>query len=100
MAEAKVKAAFSELGIAFEAASHEPVTTVEAGLAAVGGLDCVFAKNLFVKDKKAGCFLLTVAHDTAVNMKSLPALLKTATLQGVAVCACDIPQLPQPPSPV
>ena len=77
MAEAKVKAAFSELGIAFEAASHEPVTTVEAGLAAVGGLDCVFAKNLFVKDKKAGCFLLTVAHDTAVNMKSLPALLKT-----------------------
>ena len=77
MAEAKVKAAFSELGIAFESASHEPVTTVEAGLAAVGGLDCVFAKNLFVKDKKAGCFLLTVAHDTAVNMKSLPALLKT-----------------------
>ena len=71
------KAAFSELGIAFESASHEPVTTVEAGLAAVGGLDCVFAKNLFVKDKKAGCFLLTVAHDTAVNMKSLPALLKT-----------------------
>ena len=37
----------------------------------------MFAKNLFVKDKKAGCFLLTVAHDTAVNMKSLPALLKT-----------------------
>ena len=33
MAEAKVKAAFSELGIAFEAASHEPVTTVEAAAA-------------------------------------------------------------------
>ena len=47
---------------------------------------------------------LTLGNDAAapaagggLGAHGLPALLKTATLQGVAVCACDIPQLPQPP---
>lgn len=72
---AKVEAAFGANGLKWECTAHEPVLTVEAGLAAVGALKCSFAKNLFVKDKKAGLFLLTVTHDRKVDMKKLPELL-------------------------
>jgi hypothetical protein len=73
----KVKALCAELSIPWECLEHEPVTTVEAGLEAVASLKCAFAKNLFVKDKKHGLFLLTVTHDRKVDMKkALPELLK------------------------
>ena len=44
MAEAKVKAAFPELGIAFEAASHEPGATGGAGRPAVFSDDASAAR--------------------------------------------------------
>ena len=49
---------------------------VEAGLQAIEG-KCpgVFVKNLVVRDKKAGLFLLSVRHDAKVDMKALPQLL-------------------------
>ena len=74
---AACKEAFDSESIPWEVLQHEPVATVEAGLEAVGALGCSFAKNLFVKDKKAGLFLLTVTHDCKVDMKKLPALLGT-----------------------
>jgi prolyl-tRNA synthetase len=75
-AQAAVKKSFDGLSIPWECVEHEPVLTVEAGLKEVGALGCAFAKNLFVKDKKAGLFLLTTTCDRKVDMKKLPGLLK------------------------
>jgi hypothetical protein len=72
---AAVKSSFSGLSIPWKCIEHEPVLTVDAGLAAVGSSGAAFAKNLFVKDKKAGLFLLTTTASRAVDMKKLPALL-------------------------
>jgi prolyl-tRNA synthetase len=73
--EAKCKASFAELSIEWNVLEHAPVMTVEEGLACTGSLGCSFAKNLFVKDKKAGLFLITVMHDCKVDMKKLPSML-------------------------
>ena len=73
---AEVKKSFDDLSIPWDSHTHEPVMTVEAGLAAVGALGCSFAKNLFFKDKKAGLFLITTTADRKVDIKALPALLK------------------------
>jgi prolyl-tRNA synthetase len=43
-------------------------------------------KNLFLKDKKHGLFLLTVPHDREVNMKALPGML---SLTGAAFRMAD-----------
>ena len=43
---------------------------------APAGLLC--AKNLFLRDKKAGLFLLTISAETDVDMKALPGLLGIA----------------------
>lgn len=73
---AAVQGSFNDLSIPWTCHTHEPVLTVEAGLAAVGGSSgAAFAKNLFVKDKKAGLFLLTTTASRAVDMKKLPGLL-------------------------
>ena len=72
---AKCKAAFASESIAWEVLEHAPVMTVDEGLAAVASLKCSFAKNLFVKDKKAGLFLITVTHDRKVDTKKLGGLL-------------------------
>ena len=72
---AACKDAFAAQNIPWTILEHEPVLTVEAGLEAVKSLQCSFAKNLFVKDKKAGLFLLAVTHDRKVDMKKLPGLL-------------------------
>ena len=75
MAFQKVKDSFDSLSIPWEALEHESVQTIEAGLKGVGPLEALFAKNLFVRDKKAGLFLLTVPHDRKVDLKNLPQLL-------------------------
>ncbi len=71
MSSDPVKQAFADLSIPWVSVEHEPVLTVEAGLAAVGSLDSAFAKNLFIKDKKAGLFLVTVTHNRKVDLKKL-----------------------------
>ena len=56
---------------------HEAVPTIEAGLKVVkfsGAFeDAMFAKNLFLHDKKKKnrLWLVVAAHDTAVDMKQL-----------------------------
>ena len=73
-----VKKSFLEQSIPWSCVEHEPVLTVDAGLKAVGSSGGSFAKNLFVKDKKAGLFLLTAAADCAIDLKKLPSLLGIA----------------------
>jgi hypothetical protein len=52
---------------------------VDAGLAAIEGkLTGTFIKNLLVKDKKAGLFLVSVRSDAKVDMKALPAAVGAA----------------------
>jgi len=72
---APLQAIFDELSIAPKTKDHEPVMTVEAGLEATKDMGCAFSKNLFIKDKKAGMYLLVVTHDRKVDMKGLPGLL-------------------------
>lgn len=67
--------AFADLGLEYRCKDHAVAMTVEEGLAATADLNCAFAKNLFVRDKKLGLFLLTVTHDRKVDMKVLPTLL-------------------------
>mmetsp|Transcript_29350 Transcript_29350/g.48675 ORF Transcript_29350/g.48675 Transcript_29350/m.48675 type:complete len:486 (+) Transcript_29350:44-1501(+) len=73
MADEPINAAFSDLGIEGKTIDHEVAMTVEAGLMQLesNGLDCLFVKNLFVRDKKAGLFLLSVAADAHVDLKAV-----------------------------
>ena len=48
---------------------------MEAGLEAVADLKCAFSKNLLIKDKKAGLYLVVVTADRKVDMKLLPGKL-------------------------
>ncbi|KOO22648.1 bifunctional aminoacyl-tRNA synthetase [Chrysochromulina tobinii] len=76
-----VKAAFEGLSIPWECVEHNPIEKVEEGLEldSIKSLGCSFAKNLFIKDKKAGFFLLVVTADRKLDMKKLPGLLGKGT---------------------
>ena len=58
-----VLAKLSELNIAHRTYAHVAVPTVDEQRAALGSLPGVLTKNLLLKDKKAGTFLVTVAAD-------------------------------------
>ena len=72
-------AALAEVGITETTKlEHAQAPKVEDMIAftkdkAPAGLLC--AKNLFLRDKKAGMFLLTIGADTNIDMKALPGLL-------------------------
>ncbi len=70
-----VLAKMNELNIAHRTYAHVAVPTVDEQRAALGSLPGVLTKNLLLKDKKAGTFLVTVAADRHVDMKKLPTLL-------------------------
>ncbi|ETV83722.1 proline-tRNA ligase [Aphanomyces astaci] len=70
MAE-KIVAAFHALGIPLENVDHVPAFTVEEQAAAVGHLPGVLTKNLVLKDKKEGIFLICAAAHQTVEVKSL-----------------------------
>jgi Ala-tRNA(Pro) deacylase len=65
------------LGIAHQTVWHEPVFTVEEAQTQrdrdhlVGG----FTKNLFLRDKKGGLFLVVAPEDATIELKSLHRLL-------------------------
>jgi prolyl-tRNA synthetase len=55
--------------------SHPHAFTVAEQDAVVKGVQGHFTKNLFIKDKKYGIYLLTVANDREVDLKAFAALL-------------------------
>jgi len=71
----ELQAILTELNISPATKEHAEVLTVEAGLAAVADMGCSFSKNLLIKDKKAGLFLVVVTADRKVDMKVLPGKL-------------------------
>eukprot|EP00752_Nemacystus_decipiens_P005650 g5113.t1 len=64
-----------ELGIEGALFEHQLAMTVQEQAKALGSITGEKTKNLFLKDKKAGLFLVTVRHDRPTDMKTLAKLL-------------------------
>ncbi|MCB1555749.1 MAG: prolyl-tRNA synthetase associated domain-containing protein [Alphaproteobacteria bacterium] len=62
------------LDISYSLYHHEPFFTVEEGRDFEKDIPGTHCRNLFLKDKKDSMFLLTLANETAVDLKQLPAL--------------------------
>ena len=60
-----------ELQIAVTTVDHPPLFTVQESQALRGTIPGAHTKNLFLKDKKGRYFLLTVAEDAEVDLKSV-----------------------------
>jgi len=71
MADQKIEEAFKSLSIKYDVHKHDAVMNVEELVKAVGGLDALLAKNLFVKDKKKRLFLIVAKHDRKLDLKKL-----------------------------
>ena len=59
------------LGIAHSTVRHAPLFTVEQSPALRGEIPGAHTKNLFLKDKKGGIFLVSALEDAAIELKSL-----------------------------
>lgn len=73
--DAQLRAVFEELSIGSNTASHPAAFTVEEQAVHVGHLPGTLTKNLFLRDKKHGLFLVTARHDRDVNLKTVGNLL-------------------------
>ena len=60
-----------KLQIAVTTVDHPPLFTVQESQALRGTIPGAHTKNLFLKDKKGRYFLLTVAEDAEVDLKSV-----------------------------
>jgi hypothetical protein len=68
-------AKLAELGIASTTYSHPEALTVELTNQYAGHLPGALTKNLFLRDKKYGLYLIATRTDRDVNFKSIAALL-------------------------
>jgi Ala-tRNA(Pro) deacylase len=76
--EAREKALYSrlrELGIAWKTYDHAPVFTVEESQSLRGIVPGQHTKNLFLKDKKNGLWLVVAREDQRVDLNALAKLL-------------------------
>jgi threo-3-hydroxy-L-aspartate ammonia-lyase len=64
-------ARLAELGIAQHTVRHPPVNSVEQAKRHRAGLEGVFTKNLFVRNKKGEMWLVVTHEDRAVDLKAL-----------------------------
>ena len=64
-------ACLAGLGISVETVEHSPLFTVEQSRALRGEIPGAHTKNLFLKDKKGGLFLVTAAEDAAIDLKHI-----------------------------
>ncbi len=60
-----------ELGIAHRTTRHQPVFTVEEAKALRGEMPGSHIKNLFLKNKKGGMWLVTCLEDRRIDLKAL-----------------------------
>ena len=65
-----------QLSIDANTYQHEAAFTVEEQATHVGNLNGTLTKNLFLRDKKYGLYLVTARADREVNMKTVGNLLK------------------------
>ena len=71
----QLTAVFTELGLSVNSYAHEAAFTVEEQAGHLEGLPGALTKNLFLRDKKHGLFLVTTLSERNVNMKALGNLL-------------------------
>ena len=62
------------LNISAQTFQHDLALTVEEQAVIVGGLNGTLTKNLFLRDKKHGLFLVTAKSTRDVNMKTVGTL--------------------------
>lgn len=70
----------SLLGVRHTTFAHAPVMTVEESRRLRGDIAGLHAKNLFLKDKKGGLWLVVAGEDTPVDLKALRKRLGLASL--------------------
>ena len=63
------------LGVATRTVEHPPVATVAENKALRGQLPGAHTKNLFLKDRKGGLWLLVAMEDRPIDLKALRAIL-------------------------
>jgi Ala-tRNA(Pro) deacylase len=69
--EAALYVRFRELGISWKTHEHAPVFTVEEAAALYGQQPGGHTKNLFLKDKKGGLWLVVARDDLALDLNAL-----------------------------
>lgn len=74
--DASLVGAFESLSLQQVTHSHPAAFTVEEQAVHVGHLDGTLTKNLFLRDKKYGLFLVTVLSTRDVNLKQFASSLK------------------------
>lgn len=67
----------TNLHISYQLYHHEPVFTVEESHKVDGHIPGTHTRNLFLRDKKENMFLVTLRHDTLIDLKKLSDLLGT-----------------------
>lgn len=73
-------ALLERLGIASRTVEHPPVATVAENKALRGMLPGAHTKNLFLKDKKGGLWLVVAMEDRPIDLKALRGLLGSPPL--------------------
>jgi Ala-tRNA(Pro) deacylase len=73
--QARLFARFHELGIETTTHAHEKLFTVEQSRAARGDIPGSHCKNLFLKDRKQGLWLLVALEGAKIDLKRLPAVI-------------------------
>ena len=68
-------ARFDKVGIAHRTHQHRPIFTVEEGADLKASLPGGHSKNLFLKDKKGGLWLLSALSDSAIDLNAVSKLL-------------------------
>jgi len=81
-----------ELGLSQTTYAHAEAHTVEEQFAAVGHLDGMLTKNLVLKDKKHGTFVVTVEHSRDVHTGVLGKLLELQGKSNLRFASDDILQ--------
>ncbi|MGD0144635.1 MAG: prolyl-tRNA synthetase associated domain-containing protein [Rhizomicrobium sp.] len=71
LTDRELLARLDALGIAHRTQSHAPVFTVEEAKALRGDLVGGHTKNLFLKDKKDGLWLVVAREELAIDLKAL-----------------------------
>ena len=66
-----LSAFLGDIGIATRTVSHPPLFTVEESQALRGEIAGTHTKNLFLKDKKGGIFLVVAREDADIDLKRL-----------------------------
>ncbi|GIL98787.1 hypothetical protein Vretimale_3978 [Volvox reticuliferus] len=64
-----------DAGVPFDIYEHPPVMTVEAQVNALPGNPNTVLKNLFLKDKKHRCYIITALANTKIDLQVLSARL-------------------------